>query len=44
MTGFAATFLAFRFRKKRKRFEFQVGAVAKNADEDGNCEWKYYEN
>jgi hypothetical protein len=28
---------------KEKRFESEVGAVAKNADEDGNCDWKYHE-
>ena len=24
---------------EEKRFEPEVGAVAKNADEDGNCDW-----
>jgi hypothetical protein len=28
---------------KEKRFEPHVGAVAENADEDGNCDWKYHE-
>ena len=28
---------------EEKRFESEVGAVAKNADEDGNCDWKYHE-
>ena len=28
---------------EEKRFESEVGAVAKNADEDGNCAWKYHE-
>jgi hypothetical protein len=28
---------------EEKRFEPEVDAVAKNADEDGNCDWKYHE-
>ena len=28
---------------EEKRFEPEVGAMAENADEDGNCDWKYHE-
>ena len=28
---------------KEKRFKPEVGAVAENADEDGNCDWKCHE-
>ena len=28
---------------EEKRLEPEVGAVAENADEDGNCNWKYHE-
>jgi hypothetical protein len=28
---------------KEKRFEPEGGAVAKNADDDGNCDWKDHE-
>ena len=28
---------------QEERFEPEAGAVAENADEDGNCDWKYNE-
>jgi hypothetical protein len=28
---------------EEERFDPEVGAVAENADEDGNCDWKYHE-
>ena len=28
---------------EEERFDPKVRAVAENADEDGNCDWKYHE-